>query len=168
MFILLLVAHSQSFVATFSVLARLKSSRIKSKERLKLIKDYIKASGPEKALMEKRHGKRELTNMMNEFLSEDYKEKNTRGCPNCQAPIQKFAGCNMMTCNKCNNKFCYICGSGVNRENPYSHFQEGNSNCGGRLFEGLEDAEEGFEEQFDFFEVVSDDEDDFGLFINGI
>ena len=37
--------------------------------------------------------------------------KNTRPCPKCKVPIQKFHGCNHMTCHnqRCQHDFCWVC-----------------------------------------------------------
>ena len=47
----------------------------------------------------------------------DFKDKNgkvvfvpkKRACPECFTVIQHEGGCNEMTCNRCGNKFCFIC-----------------------------------------------------------
>lgn len=53
-----------------------------------------------KAHLEKIYGKKQLTALVNTFLSEKYISTETKPCPKCRAPIEKFAGCNKMTCNK--------------------------------------------------------------------
>ena len=37
--------------------------------------------------------------------------KNTRPCPQCKVPIQKYHGCNHMTCHnqRCQHEFCWVC-----------------------------------------------------------
>jgi len=35
--------------------------------------------------------------------------KNTKECPNCDAPIEKNSGCAHMTCAKCEYEFCWVC-----------------------------------------------------------
>ena len=50
--------------------------------------------------LEKRYGKKQLTNMMNIMLDDEYMKANAKRCPKCQAPIQKSEGCNKMACTK--------------------------------------------------------------------
>lgn len=50
--------------------------------------------------------------------------KNTRPCPKCKVPIDRFAGCNHVRCAKCQNYFCWKCG-GVGQDcNAYSCLQK--------------------------------------------
>jgi E3 ubiquitin-protein ligase RNF14 len=74
--------------------------RIQSKEHQKLINEYMEGDAASRVQLEKRYGKRQLTNMANEFRSEVFKSENTKRCPNCSAPIEKSEGCNKMACNK--------------------------------------------------------------------
>ena len=73
---------------------------MKSKEQRALLTEYMGADESAKSLLEKRYGKRQLTIMVETFMSETYLTDNTKQCPNCRAPIQKSEGCNKMTCNK--------------------------------------------------------------------
>ncbi len=43
---------------------------------------------------------------------------NCQKCPVCRVNIQKSAGCNHMTCNRCRTEFCYRCGSFYNFRVP--------------------------------------------------
>ncbi|KAF8125317.1 hypothetical protein EV363DRAFT_1269943 [Boletus edulis] len=45
------------------------------------------------------------------------KQQGWRYCPNCKTPIQKFDGCNHLSCIApgCNTHFCYRCGQTINR-----------------------------------------------------
>ncbi len=40
---------------------------------------------------------------------EEWKEKNTKPCPNCQVRIEKNEGCAHMTCKNCSYEFCWLC-----------------------------------------------------------
>ncbi|MEX0848926.1 MAG: IBR domain-containing protein [Candidatus Dependentiae bacterium] len=41
--------------------------------------------------------------------SQDWVSQNTKSCPGCKAHIQKYEGCNHMTCKKCSLEFCWLC-----------------------------------------------------------
>ena len=53
-----------------------------------------------KTELEKRYGRKQLTDMVNIMLDNDYMKHNAKRCPNCKAPIQKTEGCNKMACTK--------------------------------------------------------------------
>jgi len=42
-------------------------------------------------------------------------------CPKCTALIEKYDGCNFMTC-RCTGKFCYLCGITLTDSEHFSHF----------------------------------------------
>ncbi|SMR46644.1 unnamed protein product [Zymoseptoria tritici ST99CH_1E4] len=77
-----------------------------------------------------------------EKASYDYIRLHTSPCPYCSAPVQKTMGCNHMNCFNCNTHFCYLCGSWLDSQNPYQHFNKGGSPCFQRLWE-LEEGDEG-------------------------
>jgi E3 ubiquitin-protein ligase RNF14 len=77
-----------------------------------------------------------------EKASYDYIRMNTSPCPYCNAPVQKTMGCNHMNCFNCSTHFCYLCGSWLDGQNPYQHFNKGGSSCFQRLWE-LEEGDEG-------------------------
>ena len=112
----------------------------------KLIVEYSKAKTQDKRVMEKKYGKKFLSEMLNMSLSSEYMNKNTKSCPNCQTIIEKIDGCNKMTCPKCETHFCYLCGSKLNQQDPYRHFRNIGSSCHRNLFEGIEDNWEIFEQ----------------------
>lgn len=77
-----------------------------------------------------------------EKASYDYIRMHTSPCPYCMAPVQKTMGCNHMSCFNCRTHFCYLCGSWLDPQNPYQHFNKGGSPCYQRLWE-LEEGDEG-------------------------
>ncbi|KAF2071402.1 hypothetical protein CYY_007281 [Polysphondylium violaceum] len=46
-----------------------------------------------------------------DLQSYDWIAKNTTICPSCQFPVEKWTGCNHMTCSRCRHEFCYLCGN---------------------------------------------------------
>jgi hypothetical protein len=68
--------------------------RINSAEHKALLQEYLSADPSRKAQMEKRYGKKQLSTMTSNYLSESYKTANAKPCPNCRAPIEKSEGCN--------------------------------------------------------------------------
>lgn len=38
-----------------------------------------------------------------------YLDRQTKRCPNCHAPIEKFHGCDHITCTRCRREFCWEC-----------------------------------------------------------
>ncbi|CAF2742250.1 unnamed protein product [Rotaria sp. Silwood2] len=42
-------------------------------------------------------------------LTETWLQLYAKRCPQCQSLIQKKDGCDMMSCEKCKHKFCWIC-----------------------------------------------------------
>lgn len=77
-----------------------------------------------------------------EKASYDYIRLHTSPCPYCSSPTQKTMGCNHMKCFQCNTHFCYLCGSWLDGNNPYQHFNKLGSGCYQRLWE-LEEGDEG-------------------------
>ena len=77
-----------------------------------------------------------------EKASYDYIRMNTSPCPTCSSPTQKTMGCNHMKCFQCNTHFCYLCGSWLDGQNPYQHFNKSGTPCYQRLWE-LEEGDEG-------------------------
>jgi len=56
--------------------------------------------------------------------------------------LQKFEGCNKVTCGKCNSYFCWKCLAILDRTNPYFHFNDPQSACFNDLFENDGDSED--------------------------
>lgn len=62
-------------------------------------------------------------------------EMNKRGlikfCPQCKIPTYRSAGCNKITCNRCNMRWCWLCSA----ENiTYDHYTRGT--CNKKLWKG--------------------------------
>ena len=94
---------------------------------------------------ELQYGKRKLQEAFQEYDTSEWIASNAKLCPHCNAKIEKIQGCNKMTCTQCRGNFCWLCDAALAPSNPYSHFREGNSQCAGKLFEGLGGLE------YDFF-----------------
>ncbi|KAL1419596.1 hypothetical protein MTO96_005091 [Rhipicephalus appendiculatus] len=120
--------------------------------------DYLTATPAVKKEMEKRHGKRTLQILVEELLSEDWMQENSRKCPRCGVYIEKQDGCNKMTCWRCGTHFCWICGVAlIMFRNPYEHFSDATTPCFNKLYEGAEEMLEGF--------VFEEDDHEFGEFL---
>ena len=91
----------------------------------------------ERQLLEQQYGKTKLETAFQEYDSQEWIDSNARKCPHCQAKIQKVLGCNKMTCSHCNSNFCWLCNNSLPSVDPYKHFRPGQSNCAGKLFEGI-------------------------------
>lgn len=55
-------------------------------------------------------------------------------CPECKCYIEKFEGCNKVSCKMCGTNFCFLCEEIIN-VSLYKHFQYGP--CAQRLFDGM-------------------------------
>jgi E3 ubiquitin-protein ligase RNF14 len=76
-----------------------------------------------------------------ELASLRFIRQNTSECPACQSPVVKAYGCNHMTCS-CGTHFCYLCGTWLDPQNPYKHFNKVDEPCYGRLWD-MDDGDEG-------------------------
>ena len=96
-------------------------------------------------------------------LSEKWVSSRSKPCPHCGVRIEKFEGCNKVTCFKCNTYFCWICSSQLNQGNPYLHFNDPTSKCYDNLFlnEDQEDEPEDSDDEdwIDYSEESGDDPD---------
>lgn len=46
-----------------------------------------------------------------------------------------------MSCLRCHTKFCWLCNSKIDSEDPYDHFKTSlKGPCNGRLFEGIDQS----------------------------
>ncbi|EDO47022.1 predicted protein [Nematostella vectensis] len=126
---------------------------IKNSEFRKLRTEYLKATEEERALLDQRYGRDRLKKVFEEVVSEDWVKSNCTKCPSCSYQIQKFDGCNKMTCIKCRANFCWLCRSILLTTNPYLHFNKLGSQCFGRLLEGVDLAlDEDDDDWFDDFD----------------
>lgn len=81
------------------------------------LQKYMASEGAERLGFERRYGRKQLARMVEEWeeqqANKDWFDKFTRACPGCQTRVNKSAGCNHMTCSKCQAHFCYRCGTKV-------------------------------------------------------
>ncbi|KAL1447610.1 hypothetical protein MTO96_028421 [Rhipicephalus appendiculatus] len=120
--------------------------------------EYVSATPAVKREMEKRHGKRTLQFLVDESLTEDWMQENSKKCPHCGISTEKLDGCNKMTCWRCGAHFCWICGVALKTSlNPYDHFSDPASACFNKLFEGADEIVDG--------DVAAEDDHEFGEFL---
>ncbi|KAJ8277579.1 hypothetical protein GJAV_G00076920 [Gymnothorax javanicus] len=94
-----------------------------------LWEDYDNGSKERKKLLEKRYGKSVLRDRVENALSHNWVENNTKKCPRCSAAIQKNGGCNRMWCSKCHCNFCWSCLHLLNEKGSYHHFSDPAVSC---------------------------------------
>ncbi|XP_041646493.1 E3 ubiquitin-protein ligase RNF14-like [Cheilinus undulatus] len=74
-----------------------------------LWEDYSKGSKERKKLLERRYGRSRMLFTLEEGLSEQWIVVNSKNCPHCFCKIEKNGGCNIMSCSRCNQQFCWRC-----------------------------------------------------------
>ncbi|KAK6173372.1 hypothetical protein SNE40_016838 [Patella caerulea] len=127
--------------------------RIKAAELNKLKEEYENADDEGKKFLEKKYGRRIIHQAIEESITREWLDNYTKPCPACGTSIQKIDGCNKMTCMKCRNYFCWLCGDSLSRSNPYSHFNM-DGPCRNQLFQGMGEEEFDFEgDEFGEFEL---------------
>ncbi|KAL3211986.1 hypothetical protein MRX96_008242 [Rhipicephalus microplus] len=141
--------------------------RLKPGEQRAIRDEYLSATPAGKQAMEKRYGKRTLQLLVDESLTQDWMQENSKKCPHCSISIEVCKllvsvaflylsskdGCNKMTCWRCGTYFCWICMKALRSSgNPYQHFSDPSSGCFNKLFEGAE-------------EIVEEDDHEFGEFL---
>ena len=102
-------------------------------ELTKLRVTYLQGTKEEREDLEKRFGK-DIFKKQIDVCSEEWMERFTKRCPECQSSIQKIAGCNKMTCFQCRRNFCWLCNSKLNYNDPYAHFRNNKEKCFNKLF----------------------------------
>ncbi|KAI8382499.1 related to Translation termination inhibitor protein ITT1 [Nakaseomyces glabratus] len=111
-----------------------------------IIEEYMEDSTTRtrKKELETKYGKKRLQSECEEYLADkmldlaiEEKGSNLQRCPSCRLVIERSEGCNKMRCAVCHTLFCFICGSILDPDDPYSHFREIIYPCYGRLFEGM-------------------------------
>ncbi|KAG2160088.1 uncharacterized protein EDB93DRAFT_1113386 [Suillus bovinus] len=88
--------------------------------------------------IERRWGKRNVLRLVlkyEERLNREWMSRCSTSCPGCGVRVEKSMGCNHMTCIKCNQHFCYLCGEKLSASEPYKHFNTVLQGCFGRLFD---------------------------------
>uniref|UniRef100_A0A3Q1GI14 RBR-type E3 ubiquitin transferase n=1 Tax=Acanthochromis polyacanthus TaxID=80966 RepID=A0A3Q1GI14_9TELE len=95
-------------------------------EGLKIVwDDYSNGSKERKRLLEGRYGREVMRGTVDIWLSDNWITDNCKHCPHCFCKIQKISGCNVMTCTRCDQQFCWSC---LTRPKDWkSHFQ--NNDC---------------------------------------
>lgn len=88
-----------------------------------------------KMLMRKTADEYLMDKKFNEMLSDEC--LGLHKCPTCEIIIQRSDGCNKMCCTSCKTFFCNLCGCYLDYSRPYFHYQDPESECYGRLFEGM-------------------------------
>ncbi|XP_068175640.1 E3 ubiquitin-protein ligase RNF14-like [Antennarius striatus] len=86
--------------------------------------DYSSGSKQRKRLLEARYGREILRNSLEDCLSENWMETNSKYCPHCFCRIEKNQGCNIMTCSRCGQMFCWACLAKLSNHRS-AHFQDG-------------------------------------------
>ncbi|KAF6210940.1 hypothetical protein GE061_014053 [Apolygus lucorum] len=138
--------------------------RMKSVEMKKVVLEYQEGDDAVKSRLEKRYGATQIRRFINDMLSDDWIQTNSKNCPNCEASIEKSDGCNKMVCGKCQTFFCWLCLGVLDRSNPYSHYLDANSRCLNQLFLGIEgdpNVEHEHDDDDDLDEAFLDEEGDF-------
>ncbi|XP_074524776.1 E3 ubiquitin-protein ligase RNF14-like [Halichoeres trimaculatus] len=97
----------------------------RSAEGIKALwEDYSTGSKERKKLLESRYGRGRLRFTVQEGLSENWMEINSKFCPHCFSRIQKDGGCNRMFCTQCRRPFCWGCEAKVSLHDTNSHSSE--------------------------------------------
>jgi len=133
--------------------------RFKDQDRRALAAEYEAADSDGKFRLEKRYGKKNILNLLQETMSENWISSNSKACPHCSAAIEKNMGCNKMVCWNCNVFFCWLCMAELDPRIPYHHYSDPNSRCHNKLFpvQDLDDDDE-LEDDVDDYFFLDDEE----------
>ncbi|XP_037625597.1 E3 ubiquitin-protein ligase RNF14-like [Sebastes umbrosus] len=71
--------------------------------------DYSGGSKERRRLLESRYGRYIMRRTVEDYLSSDWVDSNSKHCPHCFCRIEKNGGCNHMTCSQCGQRFCWAC-----------------------------------------------------------
>ncbi|KAG2363547.1 hypothetical protein BDR07DRAFT_1356194 [Suillus spraguei] len=89
--------------------------------------------------IERRWGKKNVERLVLKYEEErknrEWISRSCMECPGCGVQVEKSAGCNHMTCIKCKQHFCYLCGEKLSASEPYKHFNTIGKNCFEKLFD---------------------------------
>ncbi|CAG8563481.1 4998_t:CDS:2 [Funneliformis mosseae] len=107
----------------------------------KVVQEYMTADQATKSMLELRYGTKNIEKLVKdaqeELETDKWKKSNTQNCPQCETAIEKSMGCNHMLCTRCQTHFCYLCGNWIDPKEPYRHFNNANTSCNQRLFDGV-------------------------------
>ncbi|XP_071787062.1 E3 ubiquitin-protein ligase RNF14-like [Asterias amurensis] len=131
--------------------------RLKKDEILKLRKEFEEGDEETRARLEQRFGRRVFRDVLEEFESQRWMDKNSKECPKCHTNIEKIDGCNKMACSQCRSFFCWICLKILSHAIPYKHFNDPKSKCFNQLFTGtVPNANRDFDNEYEDVNDVDD------------
>uniref|UniRef100_A0A3B3W0V2 RBR-type E3 ubiquitin transferase n=1 Tax=Poecilia latipinna TaxID=48699 RepID=A0A3B3W0V2_9TELE len=84
-----------------------------------LIEEYAKSGKRRRRLLENKYGRKLFVYTFEKHISDKWISANTKPCPHCFSPIQKYFGCNHMFCTQCKGKF--TCNNKWSNVFPYKH-----------------------------------------------
>uniref|UniRef100_A0A3P8WUG6 RBR-type E3 ubiquitin transferase n=1 Tax=Cynoglossus semilaevis TaxID=244447 RepID=A0A3P8WUG6_CYNSE len=97
-----------------------------SQEGMKsLMEDYLGGSKERQRLLLSRYGYQSFKVILPDYLSEDWITVECKHCPHCFCKIQKNGGCNIMTCSRCRQRFCWLCLKRLSFPVDNGHFEIG-------------------------------------------
>ncbi|XP_067369145.1 E3 ubiquitin-protein ligase RNF14-like isoform X2 [Channa argus] len=88
-----------------------------------LMDDYKNGSKERRRLLDNRYGRRVMLFTVEECLSDQWLTSNSKSCPHCFCKIEKNGGCDIMTCSRCRQSFCWACLSRLSSVRAGEHFE---------------------------------------------